>query len=370
MGGNASFRPLIRNGLWEKAFYFELLKLEELTMSENFLSQAFNNEEEKEVPISFWHHFAPNEFVSAKEHPEVVDQNLNGLKKYVQDVNPDFIKLMTDGFFLYDFQDVENVQDADSLQKIKPLSHDNWWFRGQAELVKKQRNVVGKKLAFYNIFSPVTILKWALVDQTKEPVTLADKRFADLYEDHPQLVKKVLDVIAQDVIEQVNIVLKSGADGVYYSTQTIQDDRLFNKEFFDSVHKPVDLKVIDGINKLSQKNILHICGFDGAKNDLAWFKDYPLQIINWSCHTDGYSLGEGKKLFGGKPVLGGFGITKKDLLYSGSKQEIQNEVHRLIDEAGTKGVILGADCTIFRDTPIDHIKWAKQAAHDYTNEVI
>ncbi len=74
-------------------------------------------------------------------------------------------------------------------------------------------------------------LKWALVDETKEPLTNGDKRFADLYAQSPELLHDVLKKIAGDINKQVDAAIDAGADGIYYSTQSIQDDRADNKDF-------------------------------------------------------------------------------------------------------------------------------------------
>lgn len=335
-------------------------------MNKEELTKAFENKAENTVPVAFWHHFATNEFISAGEHPEVNKININGHRQYVSEAQPDFMKLMTDGYFLYPFENVENAQDLASLSRLTNIKDDNQWLLGQQQLVRAQKEAVNDRFTFYNVFSPLTILKWSLIDHESESLEVADKKFADLYTQDPKLVTEILKRIGEDVKKQIDVVTDAGADGVYYSTQSIQDERVYNKDFFDDVQEPVDLAVIDEINHKSSVNILHVCGFDGAENHLDWYTNYPLQIINWSTHTDGYTLGEGKKLFKDKVVLGGFGINKDDVLYNGTKDEIEAEVNELLSEAGTTGVIIGADCTIQRDTPLEHIKWAEAAVHSFT----
>ena len=61
-------------------------------------------------------------------------------------------------------------------------------------------------------------------------------------------------------------------------------------------------------------------------------------------------------------VIGGFGNTVNDLLYKGTKEEIQAEAKKLIAEAGRTGVILGADCTVPRDISLDRLEWVREAA--------
>ena len=43
--------------------------------------------------------------------------------------------------------------------------------------------------------------------------------------------------------------------------------------------------------------------------------------------------------------------TRSDVLYTGTREEITAATNRILDEAGTTGIILGADCTIPGDTP-------------------
>ncbi|MFT8362258.1 MAG: uroporphyrinogen decarboxylase family protein [Sporolactobacillus sp.] len=325
--------------------------------------EALHNKNNKVTPVSFWRHFAPDEFVDALSEPSVVQTNIEGLRKYVQDVHPDFVKLMTDGYFQYPMLKVADIHDSSSLQQLENLPEDHPWLTGQAELVKKQIAVVEGRVTFYNVFSPLTVLKWALIGYHSADLAQADRLLADLYEQDPDGLKEVLLKIGADVKKQIKIATDNGADGIYYSTQSIQDSRTDNKTFFKEIQEVVDLDVIEQINSCSDLNILHICGFAGATNHLEWFKDYPLQIINWATHVDKCSLSEGKKLFAGKVVLGGFGNTDEDILYAGTKQQIQEEVKRIIEDAGKEGVIIGADCTILRDTPVEHLLWAEDATH-------
>ena len=92
------------------------------------------------------------------------------------------------------------------------------------------------------------------------------------------------------------------------------------------------------------------------------FKDYPAQVVNWATHHEGVSLTQGQELFPGKAVLGGFENGKKSLLYQGSKAELQDETRRLLAEAGSKGVLLGADCTVPDDFDLERLDWIRQAA--------
>ena len=126
--------------------------------------------------------------------------------------------------------------------------------------------------------------------------------------------------------------------------------------------EPSNIKVLEAANQAGGVNILHICGFQGASNDVTIFKDYPAQVFNWATHHEAVSLPQGQELFHGKAVLGGFENGKQSLLYGGRKAALQEETKRLLAEAGTRGVLLGADCTVPDDFELERLDWIRQAA--------
>ena len=328
--------------------------------------KAFNNESEQQVPFSVWHHFTPNEHVEANENNGMFEKDVAKEPEYVKSVNPDFIKLMNDGYFTYKFGNVEDPKSLESLAKIKPIDNDNPWLKKQFKLISRQLSDLDESaITLSNVFSAVTLFKWVLVvDSPDEDLSNADKIFADLYTENPKIVTNALNIINSDIKKQIQVEHSAGVKGVLFSTQEVQDERI-GQTFFDEIQKRLDTELIDEINKYFKTGILHICGFDGATNHLPWFVDYQLPIVNWATKIDGYSLGQGKELFKDKVVFGGLGNTTSDVLFKGDQKQIQAEIDDLIDEAGVKGVIIGADCTVPRNTPVEHIRWAAEAAHSH-----
>lgn len=335
-----------------------------MSLSRETVLKALHNETVDQIPASFWRHFADNEFTNAATTTSVLTTNLNGHRDYYQAVDVDFAKTMLDGYFPYPFHGVNDPKSITDLHNLRPIEDNDPWLTGQVALAEKQKQLAGDRPTFVTMFSPLFLLKWALIEHYQEPLLLADKRFADMYEEDPQLVLHVLKVISDDQKKVAKALMTTDIDGIYYSTQEIQDERTSNPQFFEEVMEPIDIDVQNTINAVSPLNILHICGFDGADNHLDWFVNYPLQVINWATETDGYSLAAGKKLFGDRPVMGGLDNSTKGILYSGTKQQIQDKVHALISEAGNQGVLLGADCTVPRDIDYDHLRWAIEAAHN------
>ncbi|WP_315375585.1 uroporphyrinogen decarboxylase family protein [Streptococcus parasanguinis] len=322
--------------------------------------KAFKGEAVDRVPVGFWHHFTTEEeWLKGFSNPEIIEKNLNGHKNFLHKVKPDFVKLMSDGYFAYPnpsiHKGLENISD---LAGIEPLGADHPWITEQVELVKKIRAGFEEDIvAIYNIFAPVTYFKWLVGE-----VSGGDDLIANFIDQDAATLKKVLDTIGQDIASlSQRIIKEAGADGIYLSVQSIQDARV-TQEVYKNIIAPSELHVLEAANEAGGVNILHICGYEGARNDIHLFTDYPAQVINWAVGPEGISLAEGREIFGGRTVLGGFENGKNGLLYTGDKAAIQAETKRIIAETGTTGLVIGADCTIPSDIDEERIEWVREAA--------
>lgn len=330
-----------------------------MTSKRELVLKAFRGEPVDRVPVGFWHHFTnEDEWLVGFGNQAIIEKNLAGHQAFLAEVEPDFIKLMSDGYFAYPNERLKKVQSIKDLADIEPLGADHPWISEQVELVQKIRAGFTEDLvAVYNIFAPVTYFKWLI-----GKVAGGDDIIADFLVEDAVLTKRVLDVIAQDIAALTERIIKeAGADGIYLSVQSIQDARV-SAEDYKAFIAPSELAVLEAANAAGGVNILHICGYEGARNDVHLFTDYPAQVINWAVGPEGISLAEGRKLFGGRTVLGGFENGKEGLLYTGSQAVIQDETKRLIAEAGKVALIIGADCTIPSDIEAERIQWVRQAA--------
>ena len=288
---------------------------------------------------------------------EIIDKNKAGHKKFIEEVKPDFVKLMSDGFFAYPQPSFKDFKSISGLTSIEPLGANHPWISAQVELVKSliadfHEDIV----AIYNIFAPVTYFKWLVGN-----VSGGDDNIADYISEDRDALKHVLDVIGQDIASLSQRVIKeAGADGIYLSVQSIQDNRVTADTYRDFI-APSELSVLKAADEAGGHNILHICGYEGARNDIKLFKDYPAQVINWAVGPEGISLAEGRNIFGGRTVLGGFENGKDGLLYNGSKEAIQEKVKEIIADTGTHGLIIGADCTVPSDINHERIEWVREA---------
>ena len=332
-----------------------------MTSKRELVFKAIRGEEVERVPVGFWFHFVTlEEKGQGLNNPRIFQKSLEGHRKYVERIHPDFVKMMSDGFFIYPSNVYSPlVSSIQELASIESIGENHPWIQQQVEVVQAIRATFTEDIAsFYNIFSPISYLKrWFRTEASR-----GDKEVANLLLENPELFREILDVIAEDIaILTKKIIQDGGADGIYLSTQEIQDERI-TAELYQIYIEPSNIKVLEAANQVGGVNILHICGFQGASNNVTIFKDYPAQVFNWATHHEAVSLPQGQELFHGKAVLGGFENGKQSLLYGGSKAELQEETKRLLAEAGTRGVLLGADCTVPDDFELERLDWIRQAA--------
>lgn len=323
--------------------------------------KAFHNEKVERIPVGFWFHFLEgDEFNAGLKRPELLFKNLEGHRKFARDFDPDFVKIMTDGFFFlpFDFSALNSIED---LRILKPITGEHPFFAKNIELVQGVREIFGDdRLLFFNVFSPFSHLLLGLGNGFA-----GLPRLISFLETDASAVAAALDTIADSIIELIKEVVRPGmADGIYLSVNN--PNRRIPAHIYSAYIAPSERKILDAANELAQDNILHICGYAGNRNILSVYRDYPVSVINWAVHAEELGLKEGKEYFGGKAVIGGFNNVKDGLLYSGTKEEIEEYVKELLENAGQEGIILGADCTVPSDIDVERLKWVRNQAIAYS----
>ncbi|MDR2257799.1 MAG: uroporphyrinogen decarboxylase [Treponema sp.] len=335
-----------------------------------WLLRTLRKETAGPVPVGFWFHFVPDELMDGFVHPGIFEENIRGHEKFYRDFQPDLIKIMTDGFFIYPNREFRTARTAADLWKVQSIGADHPWIAKQVEFAKTLTGMFRKEVfCFYNIFSPATTFKFVRLGsgEFRASGLSADVVLADLMLEDPEAVRHALNVAAGDLgLLARRVVEEGGVDGIYLSAQDLGDPRS-SAGLHREILAPADMAVLEAANAARSVageifNILHICGYVGHRNDLNHFVNYPAQIINWAAVFEGVPLAEGKRLFGGRPVIGGFDNTVKGLLYQGTEAEIKAETRRLIEETGKTGLILGADCTLPQDIDLRRLQWVREAA--------
>ncbi|MBR6136316.1 MAG: hypothetical protein IKQ22_07545 [Clostridia bacterium] len=298
------------------------------------------------VPVGFWFHFDGEE----TKGEECVQAHL----RYYRETDLDFLKIMNDGYSSYPLPDT--MKTAKDLWDLKPLGKDHPWIKDQVWRAKRIVEEIGQeRCVFYNVFAPFSFIR-------------NGKRNAlimDFLREDKLAVMHAIDIVAEDaaLLSQL-LIQEAGCDGIYYCVQGGEKDR-FTIEEYKEIVAPSDLYVLEHANRYSDYNIMHCCGWAGAKNNIELWQDYPVKCVNWAVFVEELPLPEGRAFFGDKAILGGFETLHLDaslgkykgIMYSGQKKEIEDFTRDTILTFGKRGLLLGGDCTIATWLDHERIKW-------------
>lgn len=170
------------------------------------------------VPVGFWHHFLADQrhADALADHSAWVD-NLAGHDRFYKSWKPDFVKIMTDGFFLYPHDQLHDLKSIRDAKDIKPLGRDSEWIEKQVELCSILTERYGKEvMVFYNLFAPTRCIEF---QQTGSDAKTVITRFM---KEDPEVLKEVMAVLTEDIATLAKAVITDGhADGIYLSVQNI-----------------------------------------------------------------------------------------------------------------------------------------------------
>ncbi|MDR1298041.1 MAG: uroporphyrinogen decarboxylase [Deltaproteobacteria bacterium] len=318
------------------------------------VDNVINNKPVDRVPVGFWFHFLDDaETGDAGEDPAIARRNFEGHRRYIEAFKPDLVKIMSDGFFFYPVPGGgRTLTGPSSLERIRPVGADHPWIKAQVELVRKVRELKRDTFYFYNVFSPLTTLRFML----------GRGRLVEYLNTERQLVLPALDRMREGLsCLSCEVVKNGGADGLYLSVQNPDLNSLSSKYYVENFAKG-EVDILERTNKLGGRSILHICGYGGVRNTLSLYNSYPAHIFSWAVSVEGVSLGQGRGLFGHRAVLGGFPNTDGSILQTGDKLGVEFYTKDILEESGRIGVILGADCTIPAPGTYDRLEWVRGEA--------
>jgi uroporphyrinogen decarboxylase len=178
--------------------------------------------------------------------------------------------------------------------------------------------------------------------------------------EHPAQAFKGLEISTENVLTLARACKRAGVDGFYASTQGGEAFRFGSTDIFDEWIKPTDLAVWDEIASC-RFNILHICDYEGAYDDLTPFLSYPGHVVNCPLEVGHNRITpeQASDLFD-RPFMGG--MERLGVLATGGPAEVRRAARAALPQAPGR-FILGADCTVPAGTPWDNLRAAIAVAH-------
>ena len=104
--------------------------------------RAIRGEKVERIPVGFWIHYVTQEEKElGLDNPAVLEKSIKGHQHYVEKISPDFVKIMSDGFFRYPSalysREITSIQE---LKDIQPIGEHHPWIEQQIKVVKEIRS--------------------------------------------------------------------------------------------------------------------------------------------------------------------------------------------------------------------------------------
>lgn len=306
------------------------------------------------IPVSMWRHFFASE-TSAEGLAEA-------MLSYQNDFDWDFMKVNPRASYHVEDWGVVTRYHGDDPPAVAeyPVRAPGDWDR--IGILDASKGVLGEHLKALEAISlrlrgsiPVVMTVFNPISVASRMVPSEDVFLTHLRE-HRDRLMPAMDAITETFAAFSRACLERGASGIFFATTAwASTSRLTEQEYRD-LARPFDLRLLAALPP-AEFHILHVCRDHSMLQTLS---DYPVHAFSWDCWAPGNaSLPQGKKIVGGKAVIGGVPIGKA--LIESKPAEIADRISAVRKEAGATGWMLGPGCTYDPLTPAPNVRAVRDA---------
>ncbi len=173
----------------------------------------------------------------------------------------------------------------------------------------------------------------------------------------PKDAHRLLDFMSDVAIEVGKKLIDAGTHGIMMEDPSAACTVISAKHYREFAY-PYEKKVSSALAKYGGDVIVHICG-DTSEilKDLATTGAKCLSI------DESVTLADARKKTKNKVAL--FGNVSVDLIFRGSKRDIESKVKECIEGAGRRGYIVSSSCGLHSGTPFDNLHAMVDAARKF-----
>lgn len=277
---------------------------------------------------------------------------------FFEATDTDILKIMNENLVPY-FGHIETASDY--RQAIPRLTMKDTFMQDQVEMTKKILDRCQSDAFFMGTLHGILASGLHPLEKMGLSYEEARELQVKMLREDANAVLDGMKRITEVMCELSRTYIEMGIDGVYYAGLG-GENRYLNDEEFERWIAPLDKQILEAIGSAGGHRFLHICK-DGLNMDrYASYAPYA-DVVNWGVYEAPYSMEEGRALFPGKTIMGGL-PNRHGVLVNGTTEEIKEAVHAVIQSFGSRGLILGADCTLATEQDLSKIRTAVEAARD------
>lgn len=278
-----------------------------MTRHERF-SRAISGQPCDRPPFSFWSHLP--------EHAKTGTAAVEAHAAFYRQTGIDFVKMMIDGY--RDISQGYRIHTAKDWERVPLPSMNSAFIREQLSMIDGVVDAIhGEAPVVYHMFSPYSVMRMIWGHE------LIAAHLGDA-SDRKHLLKGLRDITAFQADAAASYLGKTSAAGLMVTVSGAEQDGP-GAAVFQDIIQPSDMAVLRVIQQSGKHAMLHLCGWGVRPNHLAYWRDYPADVMDYDVQEDcTLPLGEAAQFFTrAKAVMGGFGCREDGVLRSGDRERIR-----------------------------------------------
>ncbi len=272
--------------------------------------------------------------------------------RFYRETGVDILKVMNENLVPF----IGEYDGAAAWERVLPAGAERSFIEAQAELIRRLRQEEPDAYLLGTVHGVTA----GLIHTLEPGYGYAPVRelLVRAFRSEPEALLAAAERVTDAMCELVRRAVAAGCDGIYYAALG-GETRYFSDEEFNRLIRPLDLRILKEIRSSGAHVFLHICK-DGLRMER--YRDYGpfCDVVNWGVYEAPFSLEEGRRLFPKARILGGL-PNHDGPLTSGSDPALVREVRRIAAYFGEEPFLLGADCTLPTDLPLQRIRTAIDA---------
>jgi len=312
------------------------------------------------APVSFWRHW-PGDDQTAETHAAVT-------LAYQREFDWDFIKVTTGGtvFHLDDWGVKTQVASGPGGNReiaSNPFKKPTDWAamkvldvtRGahgeHLACLRRIGQAVGQEIPFlFSVFSPSTI-----AERLVGPGELAFH-----VRRNPKALRALFGVLTETLVAFVKEGMRTGAAGIFLAAAT-PTYRTWSAAEYREFGRDDDVALLEAVRSAGAWfSILHLHGPEPMFQEAL---DFPVEALNWDDRVTPPTFAEARPLYP-RALLGG--LNQAGTLLRGGPEDVAAEAQDAFRQAGRRGMILSAGCSLPAIIPARNLRAAREAAERMT----
>lgn len=298
------------------------------------------------VPSGFSLHFPPEEAHG--------DRGIESHIKFFQETDTDICKVMNENLV----PAFGSIRQASDYKIIPAFNLKDSFIQAQVALTGGILDRLDSRAFTMGTLHGILASSIHPLEQTGMPYEETRKFLVAALRSDPTPVLDAMNRISDAMCLLVGEYARLGIDSIYYAGLGAERHYFTDEEFSNWI-EPFDHKILEAIKEAKVYSFLHICKENLNMNRYASYTNL-VDVVNWGVYEAPFSLKEGKTLFKNTTIMGGL-PNRSGVLVDGDGDAVGAAVEQLINEMGTIGYILGADCTLATEQDLSLVRSAVQA---------